>query len=314
MADGDQAERNAHAALAAFVPRARRVEAHSLAEDRDALLRLASMTFSAVLDRVTGVTTIIQQLPPEEVVESAAARVRPLILNEDPTFHTKVTGALGYLLRGASASQDVMDDLKGLRADWAKIKPKGQDVRGYSLERSAAGSGVSERLADNVLGFAWIYGDVIHNDTERLAPTRSFGVVERFRAAVPLIAQIMMLTIATLNFTRIQHHNGLLPIDESLLEAPVVVAETTFRMQAQVFVAELPADGQTLEPPALGQELGPEWMPIHQVVGPPVAMAADVVACAPNGDAASDSAGADLRAEEAATEAAAMDRGPVPPR
>ncbi|MET7424970.1 hypothetical protein [Dactylosporangium sp. NPDC005555] len=309
MTDGDQAERNAHAALAAFVPRARRVEAHSLAEDRDALLRLASMTFPAVLDRVTGVTTIIQQLPPEEVVESAAARVRPLILNEDPTFHAKVTSALGYLLRAASAPQDVMDDLKGLRAEWAKIKPKGQDVRGYSLERSVAGSGVSERLADNVLGFAWIYGDLIHNDTERLAPTRSFGVVERFRAAVPLIAQIMMLTIATLHFTRIQHRNGLVPIDESLLEAPVVVTETTFRIQAQVFVAELLADDRTLEPPALGQELGPKWRPIHQVVGPPVAMAADVVASAPAGDIA----GADLGAGEVAPEDAAMDRGPVPP-
>ncbi|MDG6106136.1 hypothetical protein Daura_06405 [Dactylosporangium aurantiacum] len=282
-------ERDAHAAVTAFVSRARRVEAHSLARDRKALVQLATMTFPAVVDRVTGLATIVQHLPPEELVESAAARVRPLILSDDPTFHAKVTAGLGYLLRAASAPQDVMDDLKGLRAQWGAIKPRGQEVRGYSLERSVAGSGVSERLADNVLGFAWIYGDVVHNDTERLTLTQSFGVVERFRAAVPLIAQIMVLTIATLNFIRVQHRDGLLPIDDGLFEAPVVVTETTFRMQGQIFLAELPADGEPLAVPTIGDELGPAWKPIHQVIRPRTTAGTD----APTSPA-TDAADADL--------------------
>jgi hypothetical protein len=36
--------------------------------------------------------------------------------------------------------------------------------------------------------------------------------VERFRAAVPLVAQIMVLTIATLNFIRFLHQQGVVPV------------------------------------------------------------------------------------------------------
>ena len=136
MTDRDQVERNARAAIAAFVPRARRVEAHSLAQDLDALLRLARMSFPVLIDRVNGTATMVQELPPEEQVESAAARVRPLILNNDPTFHAKFTNALGYFLRAADAPPELVEALRGLRAQWAAINPKDGGLRGYSLERS----------------------------------------------------------------------------------------------------------------------------------------------------------------------------------
>jgi hypothetical protein len=88
----------------------------------------------------------------------------------------------------------VVKNLRGLKTEWALIQPKGREVRGYYIQVSKAISGEFEQVTDNVLGFAWIYGDVVHADADRLAETRTFGVAERFRAAVPLVAHIMVLT------------------------------------------------------------------------------------------------------------------------
>jgi hypothetical protein len=201
-------ERNARASLIAFILRARRIEKHSLASDRAALELLARMPFKIQVTPSTGTATWIQEFPPEEQVESAAARVWPLILNDDPTHYGKALTALGYLLHTSGAPEPVMKDLRGLKAGWTSIQPKGRKVRGYYIQVSKADSGEFEQLTDNVLGFAWIYGDVVHADAERLAETRTFGVRERFRAAVPLVAHIMVLTIGTLNFIRLLHQHG----------------------------------------------------------------------------------------------------------
>lgn len=229
---------NARAALDSFVLRAMRVEAHSLAADRVALQRLSQLSFTVQVEYPNGTATLIQHFPPEEQVESAAARVRPLILNDDPTYYAKFFKAAGYFLHKADAPEGVMKELRGLKQEWAEIQPKGQGVRGYFVERSTADPHEWQRATDNVLGFAWIYGDVVHNDADRLAKTSVFGVKERFRAAVPLVARIMLLTIATLNFARALHRSGLIPLDEGIFETVVIVTETTFRQEGQVYLSE----------------------------------------------------------------------------
>ncbi|MBP1782775.1 hypothetical protein J3R08_002625 [Micromonospora sp. HB375] len=270
MNTGDQEkERKAHASLIAFILRARRTEEHSLARDRTALVSLAQMRFKIQVTPSTGMATWIQEFPPEEQVESAAARVRPLILNDDPTYYGKALKALGYLLHIAGAPEPVMQNLRGLKAEWTSIQPKGRDVRGYYLQVSKAGSGEFEQLTDNVLGFAWIYGDVVHADAERLAETRTFGVRERFRAAVPLIAQIMVLTIATLNFIRFLHENGMVSGLDTAFDTEVIVTETNFRAEGRVFLGEPDSPDQPMTIPIAGHELGENWKPIHQVLGPP---------------------------------------------
>ncbi|WP_281904563.1 hypothetical protein [Phytohabitans aurantiacus] len=267
--EDQEIERNARASLAAFILRARRVEEHSLARDRAALHRLARMEFRVQVTPSTGKATWIQEFPPEEQVESAAARVRPLILNDDPTHYGKALKALSYLLHASGAPEPVMKDLRGLKAEWAAIQPKGQAVRGYYMQVSNTDSGEFEQLTDNVLGFAWIYGDVVHADAERLAQTRKFGVKERFRAAVPLVAHIMMLTIGTLNFIRYTQQHGMVSGLDAAFDAEVVVTETTFRAEGQVFLSEPDSSGQPMTVPPIDQNLGDDWKPIHEVLGPP---------------------------------------------
>jgi hypothetical protein len=65
--------------LEAFVLRARRVEEHSLAADWDALVELTRMSINVRVDRSE--VRISYELPPEEVVESAAARIRSCCLS-----------------------------------------------------------------------------------------------------------------------------------------------------------------------------------------------------------------------------------------
>ncbi|MET7694091.1 hypothetical protein ABZT06_40020 [Streptomyces sp. NPDC005483] len=65
--------------LEAFVVRARRVDAHSLAADGDAMVALSGMPY-VVTALGNGEVHILQECPAEEVVESAAARIRPRVV------------------------------------------------------------------------------------------------------------------------------------------------------------------------------------------------------------------------------------------
>jgi hypothetical protein len=64
-----------------FVLRARRVVAHSLCTDDGELANLADGDWYAI--RKNGEESLQRLLPNEEVLESLAARVRPLILKKD---------------------------------------------------------------------------------------------------------------------------------------------------------------------------------------------------------------------------------------
>jgi hypothetical protein len=232
------------------------------------LVALTQPRFGVMVDAKNGTETLVQHVPPEEQVESAAARLRPLILNDDPTFYAKFFNAIGFFLNQAQAPEQLMAQLRGFKTEWAAVQPKSDDLRGYEVRRTGPGSGGEERVSDNELAFGWLYGDVVHADADRLAKTRSFGVVERFRPAVPVVARIMVLTIGSLNFARYLHANGMLPIGDDVFDLPVAVTETALRVEGRIYVAEVqPGDGPVVLPP-IGKDLGPGWTPFQQAFGP----------------------------------------------
>ncbi|MEU5893809.1 hypothetical protein ABZ835_44430 [Streptomyces sp. NPDC047461] len=61
------------------------MEEHSLAADWDALVALIQMQIKVGF--VDGEVRIRYELPPEEVVGSAAARLRPILLEQEDWFH-----------------------------------------------------------------------------------------------------------------------------------------------------------------------------------------------------------------------------------
>ncbi|OZC83881.1 hypothetical protein CH254_23605 [Rhodococcus sp. 06-412-2C] len=253
--------------LIAFVLRARRVKAHSMYLDPEMVRRVGEVEFR--LERDSECVWLLQELPPEEVVESAAARLRPLILQDEDAHHGKMISALKRFLRGVTLPDvpggpptDSSVFLSKLKGEWAEFDSNGRIAQAYSVQSSRASDGqTSEVLADNVLAFAWIYGDVVHGDSERLRETEQHGVKERFRAAAPLVCRLMEMAVATLHAIEWLRFHGLLPLlPDAAFEQEVVVTDSTFRQKADVYMAPVGTEMPNELTSSGGlPKLGPDW-------------------------------------------------------
>lgn len=245
--------------IEAFILRARRVKEHSLYKDYDELVRVGNVPFQIDRD-MAGQTWVTQTLPPEEVVESAAARVRPLILHDEDSCFKHTLAALGWFLRDVDRD-DTRRVLASLKKEWAEFNPKGKDTVAYSVQVGYVGEDVPrEPVADNVLAFAWIYGDVVHGDSERLAQTALHGVQERYRAAAPLVCRLIQQTVATLHVIEWLVSLGLITVSGEVFERKVVVPETVFREKATVRVAEVTSEIPPI-PSQLDEPFDDRWKP-----------------------------------------------------
>lgn len=256
--------------LTSFVLRARRVAAHSLAADPRRLFEVAQVTVRLEADPATGGMVLVQDLPPEEQIESAAARVRPLLLQGEEVFHGSVFNAIGFFLRG-DGHAGRREHFEELRAAWRAIDPRGNGLNAYSVQVTPMQDGQpmaeeASSLSDNQLAFAWLYGDVVHHDPERLAATGVAGVRERYRAAAPLVCRVMIQTIATLRFIELLASHDLLPMPPAALAAEVIVTDPVMRRHAQVYLAPSDTDMPPLPPP--GQAPGSAWTPLSPPTEP----------------------------------------------
>ncbi|MFG2402634.1 hypothetical protein [Streptomyces lydicus] len=253
----ETADAGHRARLEAFVVRARRIEAHSLAQDRDALQRLANVEWNIVSDGQK--ITVRQELPPEELVESAAARIRPLLLKGEHCHYDKALTAIAYFVRDGSIPAQV----KALRAQWReRVEEGGARAGGYQVTVHDPATGRQGEMNDISLAHAWIYGDVVHHDADRRAGADPFGLQERFRAAVPLIAWTTLATIGLLDSIRALHAAQRLELSPAALDQPVVLAETTFTEEVKVYTAPVgtapPADAAAPFPEGWSELVGPE--------------------------------------------------------
>ena len=243
--------------LELFVLRARRVEEHSLAADPQQVVRWAEheMTMEAAPG---GRTWLIQRLPAEELLESAAARVRPFILQRDPIHYGKVLTAIGYLLspeeRAAAAPT-----LAQLRKMWKQVNPNSREVRAYSVQVGKSDGDTAASLTSDQLAFAWIYGDTVHADAVRQAEAEPFGIRERYRAAAGIVAELIINTVATLNVVRALHAGELLTLGPGILDRDVVVKDTELRHETDFYIGSPGAI-----PPRPGEPPGPGWQPLDR--------------------------------------------------
>ncbi|MER6774394.1 hypothetical protein ABT389_32210 [Streptomyces bacillaris] len=237
--------------LEAFVLRARRVEKHSLATNWDALVALTTMQIS-VIQLENGETRIRQEFPAEEVVESAAARIRPILLNGDACFYQKALGAVGYFCRELPLDTQWV---KATRAEWQiRAAPSTPQEAGYWVMISDTVTGEDQGLDRHKLAMAWIYGDVVHHDVERRQEGDAFGLFERFRGAVPLIAWAMVGTIELLNYIRALHEDGVLQLRQEVLDEPVALETTTWEHNGELFYAPVGTEAPTTATAPLPQD------------------------------------------------------------
>lgn len=263
MADSDERHLNA---LKSFVLRARRIRAHSLAKDARLLVKLHNPQFKVLVTPTTGEMKVVLNLPPEEQIESAAARVRPLILNDEDTYHAKVMNALLYFGRKSDLPEEDMKALREWKKEWAKVNPKAKSLGFYEVRVQKPGE-AEARISDNALAFSWIYGDVVHADTVRREEGRVYGVEERFRAAVPVVVRLMTLAMVTLTITERLKARRVLPDLGGVFDEEVVVSDEPREMETRVYVAEYDENGNIPAPPAIGEEYGEGWKPFAEVFG-----------------------------------------------
>ncbi|MFJ8563003.1 hypothetical protein ACIRD0_37190 [Streptomyces microflavus] len=222
-----------------------------MAADEAALKALVGGEMSVTCNE-DGSAEVRQDLPPEEQVESAAARVRPLLLQEEACYYNKVLKALNHFDR----SPQNTDWVRKVRRLWqARVVETSTREADYHSMVTDTVTGESAELDDLRLALAWIYGDVVHHDTARRQEAALLGLQERFRAAVPLVAWIMLHTTGLLNRIRSLQRAGRLNLASAVFEEPVALTSTTVIMKATMRIAPV----GTLAPATAVEPLGPEW-------------------------------------------------------
>lgn len=236
------------AKIEAFVVRARRIAAHSLAADPQVLLDLNRGELKVVLEQ-DGTARLCQKYPPEEQLESLAARVRPVMLDKEPVYLPGVLKALGYFLR---ETPEQLETCQALRQQWENIDPRGGKLAAYRVEHNRTDGTTGTSVAsDSALALAWLYGDVIHADPQT---TGDISLDERYRSAAHAVARIAVFVRDVLGFILWLHDEQLLQISDMVLQEQVVVENPDRDQIGRAFTAPLGT-----EMPAPGKPFGDAW-------------------------------------------------------
>lgn len=242
------------ARLDQFVRRARRVRAHSLFDDPAQLLSYARAESKVRFEVVDGKPTPVSfrwVLPPEEQLESLAARLRPFTLDNENVKLPKVLKSIKFLGEDSMAEQDV-----ARLASLSKAFVSTMTGQAFSVEHEDQGK-LSPRVTNVQLAEAWLYGDVVHNSVDRHPDAMGYSIKERFTGASALYCGVAVLIAETLHFTL--KYREVLGLAEESLSMPVTVAEVPERetQEMRLSVAEV---GTT--PPEPGMTpVGPDWRP-----------------------------------------------------
>jgi hypothetical protein len=210
--------------IARFTLRARRIEAHSLVQNRETFAGFLQEKLTMRMS-VDGIATARRALPAdEEVFESLAARARPLVLPTEPIHYRKVLEALRRLMSAVEPTTKHTERLDQLSAAWAAIA-LGRQVQSYAVRaEDLDGTNLTELVSDNELAAGWMYADLVHADPQGWKEQAlKFSLRERYAAAVTVFCRIAALTVTTLRFIEQLHHDGVVVLDEQVWDEDVVV-------------------------------------------------------------------------------------------
>lgn len=242
------------AILSAFVLRARRVEAHSLVQDRDNLIAFAQMRMKVRFDATGHPIAIERALPAEEALESLAARLRPVILEEESTYFEKAAVATQFFARENAPTE--MAVLRSLRA---KFKDLLDPAKSPVITQIGNTSGaLLQSLGVRELANGWLYGDLVHADHDRHSASRDFDIGERFGAAAGMYSNVAILTVNLLGVVRKLQADGVLQIPDTVFSEDVIVRENP-PDSIRVFVAEVGAEVPEFD--TSPDDAGSTWRP-----------------------------------------------------
>lgn len=246
--------------IARFILRARRVEAHSLMRDREALARHEQGSSDVHLD-VSGAVSVTRKLPEdEEAFESLAARVRPLMLNSESIHHAKVFAALEQLVeRSPAATVEHMATIGKLRGAWQAVELQGSQIQAYAVQSMRLdGTDATPMVSDTQLAAGWLYADLVHADAR--GPKQEalrLPLRERYAAGVRIFSRIATLTVSTLRLVEDLRSAGAISIPTQAWDLDVVVGAAELVEEGTLLVAPPEAEMPDLREARLG--LTDDW-------------------------------------------------------
>lgn len=148
-----------------------------------------------------------------------------------------------------------------MRAEWkTRVAPATPADAAYRVLVANTATGEEHDLDAHRLALAWIYGDVVHHDTERRREGDPFGLRDRFRAAVPLVAWTMVATVELLAYIEVLWKDGVLQLRPEVFDAQVALKPTVWEEPAQVFFAPVGTEA----PSGAMTSLPQEWLPLGE--------------------------------------------------
>ncbi|MDG4816518.1 hypothetical protein O7628_13525 [Micromonospora sp. WMMD956] len=195
--------------------RARRVEAHSLASNKERLLGWARGTTTLRVEAPSGKAVVSWDLPDKEALDSLAARCRPFLLNRDP-----VLNGLEFFLQGAPG--DLQQQHQTIRAGWRLLDLADRGTLGYGSKAGLLTEAMNEFVTDKELAYAWLHGDLAHADDATEGRVHGHDIDARFQAGVLLITNVAVRAIMTLNFFRRLRSAGYVELEEDVFTERVV--------------------------------------------------------------------------------------------
>ncbi|QXG77484.1 hypothetical protein KUM42_08265 [Modestobacter sp. L9-4] len=175
-----------------FLDRAERVLSSEIARRED--LATVGTTMKLIASVLDGAVrwSIQRQVPREADIESAATRVRPLFLQDDPVFYGKVTNAIGGLAR--SAGNEHKATIKALKEAWRTFDKSYRWAVAVSKEPNFT---AGQFRNDRQIARDFLYGDLVHADADARQRLANISPEERLLAAVVWVADATRLTLAT---------------------------------------------------------------------------------------------------------------------
>jgi hypothetical protein len=241
--------------VADFVRRLRRVALHPLSLDQSGegdqvpmpgnYLRTLMSAGGTATVSADHRATIRLPLPDEVQFESLATRVRTFTLPRDRLYWPKVFDALDRLT--GQEDEQVRTFSEQFREGWAKATERnGPQERAYRMGYRVGDTDDAEEqhFTDIDAAYAWLYQDVAHSDE---VSTGHFGVMERFRAAVGVFANLALVAVATLHYINSLVANGKLDLPVGTFSDRVVVTEREYVQEVYWFDTEVGADLSVLD-------------------------------------------------------------------
>lgn len=198
-------------------------------------------------------------LPNEVAFESLATRLRPLIAQGDDLHFEKAFSALEQLV---VADEDKYRDIRQHVLDeWRTQTERSDRTRAYRMMT------VDDDVSDVTLAFAWLYGDSIHGDHDKV---EKHEVLDRFRAAVGFFSGVAVVAVATLNLIRQLVELGVVDLPGTAFTDDVVVTQREIRVEvAKAYHTDVGADMTDVLKRLLertGEDLPPNVRPVQELM------------------------------------------------